>query len=406
MTTEKKKLWIISELYYPEDNTTGYYMTRLAEGLARSSDVAVICGQPNYHRRGQKARSQERRKGVEINRVWSTTLDKNVALFKVVNMMTLTVSVFVSALRRFAKGDRVLVVTAPPTLLFAAGAASLAKGASYTLLIHDNYPEMLVAAGVLRSGSGFVWLYEFCNRWLYKYANRVIVVGRDMAAIAERKVAGLDVPVRVIPNWAETEQVHPTRRDSNPLLRELGIIDKFVVLYAGNMGHPQDLESVWEASRLLAGEDEIHFLLIGSGTKRKWLEQQIEEHSPSNVTLLPPKPRTEQNVFLNACDVAIVSLIPGMLGVSVPSRIYNYCAAGKPILGITDEGSEIAMMIDEGGVGMNVPPRRPDLVRDAIRNLSVDRSRAARMGTAALQLALNGYDEESAIERYREVLLG
>src|SRR4028119_547284 len=90
----KKKLWVVTELYYPEDNQTGYYLTRIAEGLADDFDVRVICGQPNYAARGTRAPRRERHRGVEIHRVWGTTLDKNVLVFRLLNMLTLGVSMF------------------------------------------------------------------------------------------------------------------------------------------------------------------------------------------------------------------------------------------------------------------------------------------------------------------------
>ena len=172
---KKKRLWIACELYYPEDNITGFYMTRLAEGLAPHLDVHALCGQPNYHRRGQRAPKRERRNGVSIFRVSSTTFDKNIALLKIINMISLSLSMFFGGLRWFKKGDDVLIVSAPPTILFTVSLAALLKGCSYKLLIHDNYPEMLVAAGTISKDSLLESLYNFLNRWLYKYTSRVIV---------------------------------------------------------------------------------------------------------------------------------------------------------------------------------------------------------------------------------------
>lgn len=400
----KKRIWIACELYYPEDNTTGFYMTRLAEGLAPHLEVNTLCGQPNYHRRGQRAPGRERRNGVDIYRVPSTTLDKNRSVGKIINMVTLSLSMLVGGLRWFRKGDRVLVVTAPPTILFTVGLAALAKGCSYTLLIHDNYPEALVAAGAIGPGSILERIYEFFNRWLYKYASRVIVVGRDMAEVAERKVEGLGVPVSTIPNWAELESVYPTPREENQLLGEIGILDKFVILYAGNMGYPQDIESICEAARQLSHLEDVRFLFIGSGTKRAKLERFIAKHSADNMILLPPQPREQQNLFLNACDVAFVALIPGMRGVSVPSRTYNIMAAGKPILAITEAGSEIDRVISEEGNGWTVTPGNPDELANLIKGIHTEKDKLKILGENSRKAALTRYSEELAVSRYLEVL--
>src|SRR5690606_303324 len=264
-------------------------------------------------------------------------------------MLTLSCSIFFKALFRIKRGDRLLVVTTPPTLPFIAAVAALIKGASFTLLIHDNYPEILVAVNKTREDSFAFRALSFANRWLYKYAAKIIVVGRDMIELVAKKTAGLDVPIAFISNWAETEDISPAARDANELLHELSLTDKFVFLYAGNMGYPNDVESILECAKRLSGEP-IQFVFLGAGVKRKAIVQKVESEGLTNVTMLDPRPRSQQQTFLNACDVALVSLVGKMWGVSMPSRTYNILAAGKPILAITDEGSELAMIVEEENV--------------------------------------------------------
>jgi hypothetical protein len=143
----KPRLWVVTELYYPEETSTGYYLTRIAEGLTDIFDVKVICGQPNYSARGIKAPARERHREVEIFRVAGTTLDKNRIPYRLINMLSLSVSTFLKALFNFKKGDQILVVTTPPSLPFITAAAAKICRAAYTLLIHDNYPEILIAVG-------------------------------------------------------------------------------------------------------------------------------------------------------------------------------------------------------------------------------------------------------------------
>lgn len=400
----QNRLWVITELYYPEETSTGYYLTRIAEGLAASYKVHVLCGQPNYSARGKLSPKREKHKGVEIYRAWGTTLDKNVIFFRLINMLTLSCAVFLKALRNFQKGDRILVVTTPPSLPFIAALASIVRGASYVLLIHDNYPEILVAVGKAGSGSMLVKILNFFNRILYKYAAKIIVVGRDMRELIERKTLGLEIPIEYIPNWAELEQVEPSDRTANELLKELGITDKFVFLYAGNMGHPNDLESIVKCAEELKNNEELHFIFLGAGVKRKWLEREIKTKNITNVTLLEPRPRKEQNIFLNACDVALVSLIEKMHGVSMPSRTYNILAVGKPILALTEKESELARVIEEDEVGWVVPPGKPDTLLLVIESLKDKSSDISEMEKRARKTAVEKYSVELAIERYRNAI--
>ena len=166
-------------------------------------------------------------------------------------MLTFGMSVILAGLVNFRRGDRTLVVTTPPLLPFAVALASLAKGAGYTLLIHDNYPEILFAVGKSDPHSLFARTASIANRWLYKSAEKIIVVGRDMRELVAKKTEGLEIPIDVIPNWAELETVKPSPREDNQLLKDLGLEKKFVVLYAGNMGYPNDIETIVSAAELL-----------------------------------------------------------------------------------------------------------------------------------------------------------
>lgn len=404
LEASRPTLWVVSELYYPEETSTGYYMTRTAEGLTDCFTVKALCGQPNYSSRGTRAPKHEIRRNVEIFRAAGTTLNKNVIAFRLINMVTLSISIFFKAIFRFKAGDQVLVVTTPPSLPFVVAVAALIRGASYTLVIHDNYPEILFAVGKLSRRSMIATVLNFCNRWLYKHARKLIAVGRDMERLLLNKSEGLDIPVAVIQNWAELESVHPEPRDSNQLLEELGVADKFVFLYAGNMGHPNDVETIIETARRLKDRPEFHFLFLGTGVKEKWIRSAVEDHGLKNVEILSPKPRSEQVIFLNACDVALVSLVDNMLGVSMPSRTYNILAAGKPMLALTDPASELATVIDEDRVGWHIRPGKADEMTQTILDLYAARNELSSYGERARKSALEKYSLDAALAKYRREL--
>ncbi|MEP6850439.1 MAG: glycosyltransferase family 4 protein [Acidobacteriota bacterium] len=400
-STAKQRLWVVTEVYYPEQISTGYYLTSIAEGLAPHLDVKVLAGQPNYGSRGLTAPKHEHRKDVEIFRAPSTRLDKNVIPFRVLNMLTLGLSMFFKSLKLFKSGDRVLVVTAPPSLPFTTALAALIKGSSYTLLLHDSYPEILVAVGKAKARSVFVRTVNIFNRWLYKHAAKIIVVGRDMHDLLTAKTAGLDIPIVTIPNWADLEVIIPEYREENTLLAELNIESKFVFMYAGNIGHPTDIETIIEAAEKLQGDDRFHFVFIGSGAKKPWLVDAVGKRELGNVIILDQRPRTDQSVFLNACDIGIISLVPGMLGTAMPSRTYNILAAGKPILALTDEGSELAQVIDEEQVGWHIRPRQPEILVKTILEIFDRKNELAEMGERARAAAEVKYSLADALRAYR-----
>lgn len=396
-----KKLWIVSELYYPEATATGYILTNLAEGLAaKAISVSVLCSQPTYSARGIRAPSCEKRNKVNIHRCLGTTLDKDIFLFRIFNLITITFSLFLKSIFLFKRSDNVLVVTNPPSLPFLVAIACRLRGAKCVLLIHDVYPEILTIVGKLSSANILAYGFKWFNRKLYNSVKRIVVLGRDMQNLVIDKIDKKKEKVSVITNWADIEQVVPVRRTNNSLLKELRFQDKFVIGYAGNIGYPNDVDVIIDAAVRLSTSNDFHFLFIGSGIKKRCIEKAILHKRLSNITLLPNRPRDDQVNFLNACDVAIVSLVAGMKGVSVPSRIYNIMAAGKPIIAIVDSQSEVALVIGEESIGWTIQPNNPDKFVKIIHKAKSNPRLLQEMGKRARMVAKTKYSYENALNAY------
>jgi colanic acid biosynthesis glycosyl transferase WcaI len=400
-----RQIWVISELYFPEETSTGYLLTKIAEALAESYPTNVLCSQPTYAARGLRSPVTELRNGVHIQRCRSTTLDRTVIPFRLINLITISLSIFLKAVSGLSRGDCVLMVTNPPLLPFLAAAACKLRGVRCLLLIHDVYPEVLVASEMARSGSLAVRLMAKVNSWLYGSADRIIVLGRDMKQLVVKKLNhGEGSPV-IIPNWADIDSVRPGSRQKNRLLVDLGLRDKFVLQYAGNMGYTHGLETLVESAATIGTtEKEVHFLFIGSGSKKRWLEELVRSRGLRNVIILPNRPRHDQSNFLNACDVAIISFIPGMAGISVPSRMYNIMAAGKPIIAVTDSESELARVIREEDIGWVVAPGDYDGLNAVIKSAQGDPDRLLRMGYRARRAAETKYSFERVKEAYHDLI--
>jgi glycosyltransferase involved in cell wall biosynthesis len=123
-----------------------------------------------------------------------------------------------------------------------------------------------------------------------------------------------------------------------------------------------------------------------------------------NITVLPPRPRSEQSEFLNACDVAILSLVEGMLGLAVPSRTYNLMAAGKPIIALVSESSEVARVVREEGIGWVVEPGAVENTVQAILEAKMNRQLLLQMGARARQTAERKYSPEFIFNQFDAIL--
>jgi len=400
-----RRLWVLSELYHPEETSTGYLLTRIAEGLAKDVDVRVLCSQPTYASRGLRAPGTEVRNRVRIRRCPSTTLDRTVRVHRLLNVLTITASLWAFAIVSVRRADYLLVVTNPPLLPFVAATVAWLRGASLLLLVHDVYPDVLIASGLLpRTGflaRSLCWL----SQRLYRSARRTIVLGRDMKRLVVTAMGVSGDNIAIIPNWADTDAIQPTKREGNALLVELGLIGKFVVQYAGNMGYTHGLECLVEAMEKLRSDEDVFFLFIGSGTKKPWLEAKVRELELPNAHVLGNRPRGDQPNFLNACDITIITFAAGMAGVSVPSRMYNILAAGKPIIAVADDDSELAVMIRDERLGWVVPPGETNGIVQAVLAARRQPEVLLDMGRRARAVA-ERFSLSSVIEAYRRLLVG
>jgi glycosyltransferase involved in cell wall biosynthesis len=312
---------------------------------------------------------------------------------------------FLHAVCSFRRGDIVFVATNPPALPFFIAAACGMRGAKCVLLVQDVYPESLVAAGLLNSHSYLVSILNWLTRSLYRAMEIIIVLGRDMEALVRKKLAIPTMKIVVIRNWADVDQIVPFPREQNELLKQLGLLGKFVAQYAGNVGRVHGIETLLNTAIILQRVDaDIHFLFIGSGAKKKWLETAIKENGLENVTILPNRPREDQQNFLNACNVAITAFVPGMTGVGVPSRMYNIFAAGKPIVAAVEEDSELGLVVRENYVGWIVPVNDAKKMAAALLEAIKKPDLLADMGIRARAIAENQFTVNRVIDAYRSLV--
>ena len=398
-----KKIHVISELYYPEQNATGFFLTGIAEALVEEGqEISVLCAQPSYNQRGVKAPKTELHNGVEIERCWSTTCDPKQVWGRLLNFATTSLSIGWRALFSIKRGDKVLVVTNPPLLPFFVRVVCWLKGAKFVLLVHDVYPDVFVPLGLMQSSHPLYRMLSWVNGKLYASADRVVALGRDMARLVAEKSQG-QAHVSVIPNWGDVDVISPTSKTENALLQELNLSDKFVVHYSGNHGRTHDLLSLIEAAELLKDESNVHFLFIGEGSGKAEAVARTEALGLSNVTFRTFVDRSELNISLNASDVSVVAFKRGMTGISVPSRLYNLMAAGKPILAVVDDDSEVADVIREAELGVTVPPEFPKLLAEQILGLKHDPERRARMAENSRSEAVAKYSYEAIKQQYRDL---
>jgi colanic acid biosynthesis glycosyl transferase WcaI len=396
----KETVWVASELYYPEEQATGVFMTGIAEGMAAQGlNVKALAAQPNAGR----VASHEVLNGVEVFRSWSTSFSKDFVPGRIINVLTTSFSMMFSALWRIRKNDIVLVVTNPPTLPYMIMLVCKIKRAKCIVRVDDVFPNNMHACNYYSNTSLIYKVCDWLTGWLYKNVDALVVIGRCQEVLVQTKTEKIK-DIRVITNWADIDDIGPDSEAGKAFLKEYGLEDKLVIQWAGNMGFPHDVETILAGIEKLAVHEEVHFLIIGSGARREWMEENVAAKGLKNVTFLGLLPRNQQPAFLNGCDIGLSSLVDGYWGIAVPSRSYNILCAGKPILTVAQADGEISRMITDKNVGWVVPPGDSDRLVEVVTDVLENRSQLAEMGERGRQLVESEYSAAYIIDCYANLV--
>jgi colanic acid biosynthesis glycosyl transferase WcaI len=207
----------------------------------------------------------------------------------------------------------------------------------------------------------------------------------------------------LIYDWVDTDLIRPMGHD-NPFAQEHKLTDKFVVLYAGNLGLSQGLEHVLIAAEQLADHKEIKFVFVGDGSGREHLIAESEHRKLSNVQFLPFQPRSRLPEVLATADVSLVVLRRGIGTGSLPSKLFSILASGRPVLASVDEGCETWELVERVHAGFCVPPENPSELAKAILTMMQDHGLRERLGYNGRAWAEQHHSPQAAAEQFEKLL--
>ena len=379
------RILFINQYFPPDAANSSYILGELAEDLARHHDVQVLAGRPSYSAVATTFRPQ----GVDIVRVWSTTFDRTSIVGRLVNYATFSVS---SAFRacRLQRPDLVVAMTDPPIIGLVGLLAARRYCRPLVQISHDVYPDIAMALGRVRSRL-LVRAWRRINATVRSAAASIIVVGRDMS---ERLIAESVDPakIEVIPTWASAQPVDAAVRARTR--REMGWGDTFVVMHAGNAGLAQNLGVVLDAAEALRDEQDVRIVVLGDGAAKRGLQARAARADLQNVVFLAHRPKEEAQRLMQAADLHVVTLVPGLWGCAAPSKTYGIMAAARPFVAVVDEGSEPARIVRDYDCGTHVHAGDGRGLADAIRRLRGTELDAA--GQRALVAFREHYTREQA----------
>lgn len=399
-----KGLVILSQYFYPEVASTGQLLTELAEDLVKyGCKIKVYTGKPSYYGNIKEYKKREIYHGIEIYRLFNTTLDKNSKLGKILNSLSYFISI-VFKLLSSKDGHPLLIVSNPPFLPIAGFLFKKIKNQKYVFLIHDIYPDIAVRLGYLKEDSFIVKIWNKINYMILKNAEEVIVLGEYMAKILEKKYLPIDnIKIKIIQNWANEKIILPLKKEDNWFVKRYNLENKLVILYSGNIGLFQDLETIIKAAERLKNYDDIIFLFIGDGGGLYQLKEMVKKYNLTNVKFLPYQPKEYLPYSLTASDISVVALEKGVEGLGVPCKIYGILASGRTVLGLVGENCEVADIIKNAKCGFRVNQGDVDGLVEKIKYMYQNPELLKNMGINSRKYFVEHFTRKQMTKKYYEI---
>jgi len=402
------KILLLSTYFRPDVASTGVIMTKLSEEFAaQGHEVTVVTSVPHYDP-GQSwpAYSKgvvhhERRDGMHIYRVRICAASDRASIAK--RMVSYGSFSLLSALRSLLlpRHDIVLIPSPPLSNGILGDLVTRFRGTPFIYNVQDIWPDVAVRAGILKSLS-VINQFKSMERYVYRRAAKIAVISEGF----RQNLLAKGVPdhkISVIPNFIDTEFITPQKRLNSFSARYL-LDDKFVVLFAGNMGFSQGLDTVIEAAKLLQGNQGIKFLMVGNGAARQEAERLCESARLGNVEFLPFQSHSDLPILYGAADVCLIPLKRGFTAESVPCKLLTIMSAGKPAIASVDPESETSKLIQKSGAGICVDPEDPPALAEAINRCYSDRALGCKLGNSARGYAEVHFRSAAIAQKYLDLM--
>lgn len=403
------KILKLSPYYAPERISSSHLSQDLEEAyIAAGFETEVYCPTPT---RGITAEVREQYKNI----LYEEKYDGKIKIHRF-SMMREGRNPIVRALRyvlvnliQYRKGGRadgidvIMAGSTPPTQGVLCGLVKkrLSKRYGHTVpfiySLQDVFPDSLVTAGLAKRG-GLLWkIGRKIEDYTYRSADAIIVISEDI----RKNIMAKGVPqdkIHVIPNWIDTDATVPVDMAENQLAQELGITaDKYRVVYAGNLGLMQGVDTLLDAASLLREDDSVEFIIFGAGAAESQLKEQAADLP--NVRFYPMMPPERVSEVYSVGDCCAVLCKKGTGGIGVPSKTWSIMACARPLLVSFDDG-ELCELVRSEQVGVCSPAGDAQALAQSIKQLQ----EGGEYGDNARRLVVEKYNKHIATNRYVELI--
>lgn len=394
---------MVSQHFWPEN----FRINELVQALQTTGVVIeVLTGKPNYPRgqifKGYRAWGcqLENFNGVPVFRI-PIVLRSRGYIQIVINYLSFILSgiIFGVWLLRGRRYDAIFVFATSPILqAIPAIWISWLKKCSIVVWVQDLWPESLSATGYVKNQSTLK-MVEFIVKWIYRKSDLLLV--QSKAFVPKVKALAGGTPVIYYPNSFSDKM--PDTPNELPICPEFDC--EFPVLFAGNIGIAQSIEVILEAAVLVSDINDMRFMMIGEGSRRSWMIEQVKARGITNIDFLGSFPVNAMPYLMAQAKVLLVTLADSeIFRLTVPSKVQAYLAAGRPIVAcMNGAGADI---IVESKSGIATPAEDANALARSLRLLhNMPESERVQMGANGRQFFEQNFAHEKLVSELMQHLI-
>ena len=397
------KILLLTQWFDPEPTFKGLAFAK--ELKRQGHEVQVLTGFPNYPGGkiydGYKLRLCQRDEieGISILRVALYPNHDSSALKRILNYISFAFMAMLFGIFATKKADVIYAYHPPLTVGIAAIFIKFFRRTPIVYDIQDMWPDTLKATGMLNNNKILNIIGSLC-KLVYRYVDHIVVLCPGF----KKKLIERTVPeekISIIYNWCDEQgltQAQPAKVEYQQLMQ-----NKFNIVFAGNMGKAQALDSILDVAKKIQNIQDIQFVFVGGGTETERLKQRLTTENISNTVFIPRMPMAEVGGILKLSNLLLVHLKKDPLfEITVPSKTQAYMAMGKPVLMAV--AGDAADLIQRAECGCVATSEDVESIQQAIlRIYHLSASEQLQMGLNARNYYLQKLSLEIGVRQFVEV---
>jgi colanic acid biosynthesis glycosyl transferase WcaI len=396
---------MLTQWFDPEPNFKGLIFAK--ELVKLGYEVEVLTGFPNYPGGkiydGYKIKLYkiETLSDIRIIRVPLYPSHSKSAFARIINYISFALSASILGSLLVKKMDIIYVYHPPVTVGLAAILLKYFKKAPIIYDIQDLWPDSLTVTGMLSNVYILKVVNKICN-YIYSISDQIVVLSPGFKnTLSDRGVS--KEKIHLIYNWCDLDQLTSFQPDNN-LTKELNFESNFNIIFAGNIGVAQALDTVLKTAAIIMKKYEnIRFILVGDGIEKERLKKKTEQMGLNNVFFLPRMRYKEVGKILSLADILLVHLKDDPLfRITIPSKTQAYMAFGKPILMAVS--GDAADLIIESKAGCVCKPENDESLAYTIKKLyNMTSEERNKIGNNGKQFYQKNLSIEAGTKKFAEI---